>query len=328
MAKSASSYRLKKTWEVIEHRQKVDNQRFAWKPKSLQGALTDQAQLQLHDAQHEHHGRHSMVHGMSAPNLSQLPTDPHADPDEEEGALIVLAQRRKFKQALKKSGAKYEELEDSLADSRRPPTFRTAAGQVIIAGSFPRSSQRWLGVPPRFGDLPDEKYVGAQANPLSKWISTDKMARLAQEKNPFDMPVRNYVKIDDAIDVKKMQGSHFRFVANPLEEEQELRRGTKERRDSRLLALQQEEEESVSSYTTEEEESSGSEMYSGSDDGTPRVDEAKERKLFQIADAKFQKHVNRLCVAARGDLDHRLAKVESDWRAGAATRPATMRLRR
>merc|ERR1712146_344570 len=99
----------------------------------------------------------------------------------------------------------YETLEDSLFESRRPPAIRTAAGEVV-SGQFPRSSQRWLGVPPRFGDLPGEKYVGAKANYLSKWLSCDTITRRKQERDPWNWPVRNYVKICDSIDVKKMTG--------------------------------------------------------------------------------------------------------------------------
>lgn len=334
MARSACSQRLRKTWENIEHRQKEDDARFQWKPKSMKGSDKKPHHDGHHDHHHHHHHDHrGMLHHHSAPTLG-----PNGEEDHEEKAFIALQQRQRYKKAWAKSRNNYDDLEDSMYESRKPRAFRNAADEVIHE-SFPRSSQRWLGVPHRFGEHPEEKYVGLQANEMSKWISVDKIARLKQEANPYNWPVRNYVKIDDSINIRKMTGSHMAFIHNPLEDDAEADEILRAKRQKATEAarwsmeqklLEEKPESSVSSYTTEEEVS---ENWSDDDDspGSPgfkSFNADKERKRLQFADAKFQKHLRTLCVKSQKQLDASFTQTETNWKAGLVTRPATLKYRR
>lgn len=281
----------------------------------------------------------------------------HHDEEEEEGAILVLEQRRKFKRTVKKMQGKYAHLEEDMIDSRRPPCLRTAGGE-IVQGTFPATSVRWLGVPPRFGtEVPEEKYVGGAANELSKWISTDKTMRLKQLGSVYDQNVRSYLKLDDAVDVQKMTGSHLRFMRNPLEEEEEEQpRAIMDKREpppaimNKSASLEDDEsgsemfdaedydydhepaekeernevEAADEAKESEEEEEDESSLVSGTTT-TASVDQAEE---LAILDEKFKKYCDRLSSKLQSRMLSRSAKVEHDWRAGQAMRPPTLRFRR
>jgi len=241
MAKSASSSRLRKTWENVRDRQARDEDRFTWKPPSLsKGASTldvhHHGDGHGHGHHHHHHGHGGMHHGASAPDLLPLM---NVEDDNEEGALVVLEQRRKYRAAHKGLRKKISDLEDNMFDSRRPPLLRTVGGEVV-QGVYPPRSHKWLGVQPRFGTVvPQQKYVGAFASDLSKWISADKVTRLKQEASIMDQPVRAYIKIDDSIDINRMTGSHMKFIDNPLDEELQEKKRLAREKQQQLLWEQQ-----------------------------------------------------------------------------------------
>lgn len=311
------------------------------------------------DHGHHHHHHHGHGHGLhqsaSAPGL-QL----DGGVDEEEGALLILEARRKYRAAKKGLKKTYEELEDTVFDSRRPPLLRTAGGEVV-QGTYPPRSHKWLGVQPRFGStVPAQKYVGAFANDLSKWISTDKVVRLKQEASIFDQPVRAYVRIDDSIDVAQMTGSHIKFFDNPLDEELQAQKAKKKQlalMGNEMHALEDEHSEATSITTSNrdtsteddqsdeewdpddeyeyETESSDQDQESEGSDQTHYTDEQKamkrkerDAKTLTILDRIFDKHCKKLGAGMREEMDERLRQVEGDWRAGQATRPATLRFRR
>lgn len=217
-AKSSSSYRLRITWDNIKDRQEGDKSKHDFQTPSLA----------------------KQVDPYAAPEqnvMALMDADPELD--KQEGVLIALEQRRKFKAARKGLKKKYEEVEDTIFESRRPPLLRTTGGEVI-QGHYPAKSATWLGVQPRFGStVPTEKYVGAFANEFSKWLSTDKLTRLKEEASVENQPVRGYLKIDDSIDIKEMTGSHFRYFDNPLDDDlMELRDREKRERQLALLAAE------------------------------------------------------------------------------------------
>jgi len=280
-----------------------------------------------------HHGR---GHSHSHPDLH----DPYHI-DAEEGALVVLEQRRKFKASLKKMKGKYEELEDTMFDDRRPPLLRTAGGEVL-QGVYPPTSRKWLGVAPRFGsEVPQEKYVGAQANALSKWISTDKVERLKGEASVYDQSVRSYLRIDDSIDVHKMTGSHFRFIdgfdfqdddarVDPIElANRKRQQAFLEMEDQASGSLEDGSEEWDGDEEEEEEEEDQSDEDAIVPYGTPRMDQKeKDAKALKNLDRIFQRHCSKLSSDVRKEIATKMEVVENNWRSGQATRPATLRFRR
>lgn len=265
----------------------------------------------------------------------------HHEEDEEEGALVILQQRTKLRKAQKNRQALYNELEENLYDVRRPPRLRTAGGE-ICQGVYPPASKKWLGVAPHFGSkVPEEKYVGWTANGLSQWISADKCARLKSEMTLRDQPVRAYLKIDDSIDVTHMTGSHFRYISNPLLEEEPPQpmlewdgsggSGSQEGSYD-PAALQNGEEEDGEEWDYEEEEEEEYEEEEESEVsaalvplGTPRKDQPKS--MVEL-DRIFQRHCKKLSSGIQREITDRFEKVENNWRAGQSTRGATMRFRR
>jgi len=273
-----------------------------------------------------------MHHSASAPDAGMF----GADVDEEEGFLVILDQKRSFRKKSRAMRDKYDELEDELFDRRRPPLLRTLGGE-IVQGVYPTSSSKWLGVPPRFGEVAEQKYVGAGANALSKWISTDKIQRLKSEASIYDQPLRAYVKIDDSINVKEMTGSHFRFFSNPLNEEIANQDKDLALEDgSNQLALRDdyegEEEEEMEEYDEEEEESDAalpSNAFTSALGRREEVDqEEKDAKSFAAMDAIFQRHCAKLANKLQRDCAKRNQKTEANWREGQSIRPATLRFRR
>jgi len=334
--KSASSLRLRKTWENVRDRHAKDDDRFAWKPPSVSASK--------HQGQHNHdHGHHHHHHGHHSSSAPMLHHD-EGEVDEEEGALLILEQRRKYRAAIGGLRKKYDELEDTIFDSRRPPLLRTTGGEVV-QGIYPSASHKWLGVQPRFGSaVPQEKYVGPLKSDLSKWISADKLARIKQETSIFDQPVRAYLKIDDDINVAEMTGSHFRYIDGPsdvdLREQKNRSRNGFELEDGsdRPSGSSQydddqerlEDEDSVYDEEEEEEEEEESE-YSGSGSGSSRLaplNKEKDEKTLAALDKMFERHCKNLSQGLQMEMAAKLKSVNSDWRDGQATRPATLRFRR
>lgn len=334
--KSASSLRLRKTWENVKDRHARDDDRFAWKPPSV-SASKHQVQ-HYHD--HEHHQHHHGHHSSSAPMLHH----DDGEVDEEEGALLILEQRRKYRAATKGLRQKYDDLEDTIFDSRRPPLLRTTGGEVV-QGIYPSASHKWLGVQPRFGSaVPQEKYVGAFKSDLSKWISADKLARLKQETSIYDQPVRAYLKIDDSINVAEMTGSHFRYIDNPLDDDlqeqrnrqrngfDQLEDGSDRPSGSSQYDDDQDRLEDGYAYNEgEEEEEEEASSWSGSGSGSSRLaplNKEKDAKSLAALDKIFERHCKSLSQGLQMEMALKLQTVNEDWRDGQATRPATLRFRR
>jgi len=365
MAKSASSSRLLKTWEVVRDRQARDNDKYQWKPGKMSGGGDPHQGHGHHHHDHHHHHHHDDHLELVIP--------------EEESAMVIFEQRRKFRQTQRGMRDKYDEVEDTLFDGRRPPCLRTAGGEVL-QGIYPSESYKWLGVPPRFGSVvPQEKYVGGAANELSKWISTDKMARLKSEKSIFDQPVRAYLKIDDTIDVNRMTGSHFRYIDMPLDEDMaqlehhktpapaimdrhfppiadsesqsEQESMTESERawqsdnaawEKRLARAEASEEGSVQrSETSKDREDvyvdnslglalheSRQEMEEESEGSAASGTQRPDQRSFKELENIFDRHVKNMGRDVQREIVRRHSQVEHDWRNGQTTRPATLRFRR
>lgn len=331
-ARSRSSYRLGKIWDKIRDRQYRDSDRHKWEaPKA------SQRDPHHHHHHHDHHGHdhHGRGGSKSVPNLM-------AHMEEEdflEGAAVVFEQRRKFKATKRKLSGKYDELEDNLFGTRRPPVLRTSGGEVVQS-VFPRSSQMWVGAAPRFGsEVPSEKYVGFQADELSKWISVDKKVRLKSEQTIYDKPIRHYLKLDDTIDVHKMQGSHMRYFKNPLEDPEEAeaierpdilgsmeqlrlqRRGSREGREDEDY----DDEDYEYQYGAYDEEE-GDEIWDPNEESQSET--SQERAIRPDYLRRFENHLERMGPRIRSDMVNRMSRVEKDWRRGETSRPATLRFRR
>jgi hypothetical protein len=243
---------------------------------------------------------------------------------------------------LRSSFGKFEELEDSLYTTRKPPILKTTGGEVIQS-TFPKSSKRWVGVPPRFGsEVPSERYVGFGANELSRWLSVDKKVRINMEKSFYDRPVRHYLKIDDTIDVHKETGSHMRYFKNPLDDEWGVEQieapkilgitdrfdDEREGRERTRFTRKEDREDNA------EDEDDGWEYYDEDDEEEewdPYADSQSSRSgqpVHPDLDRKFQEHVNSLGPKLRVAMSQRMGEVESNWRQGQNTRSATLRCRR
>lgn len=300
MARNASSFRLKVTWENVRDRKERENR--SWNAKGGGLARIGNSAPDLTRVQSE-----AVVKYQS--DESDVTQDIYQE-EELDGAVKALMEKQRFKAALASQKIRYKQLENVLADDRRPPTLRTAAGE-ILQGELPRATgggTRWLGTSSRFAGFPEDKYIGSKANEISKWCCVDRLEGLKRDRDLKNLPVRQVLRIDDDLDVNKMTGSHLKFIANPLEALEDTH-GM-----GRLSLVQDadcpEETSEYESYTDEEEE------------------EITPRTQFQLADQKFQAHLKKLAFNTQEEVQKKMGRVENEWRSNADNRPATLRLRR
>jgi len=128
---------------------------------------------------------------------------------------------------------------------------------------------------PRSAAAHEPRYVGAQANELSKWINCERMLRHKEETDTSHPTLRMVLKIDDAIDIQQMMGSQLNAISCDDDSISEVREGE-------------------SSTWGSETGSSGSQAM------TPKP-AATTWQSFADLDQKFSKHVCKMNQQIRRD---------------------------
>mmetsp|Transcript_17494 Transcript_17494/g.40764 ORF Transcript_17494/g.40764 Transcript_17494/m.40764 type:complete len:194 (+) Transcript_17494:145-726(+) len=135
-------------------------------------------------------------------------------------ALGELHIQRKVEQARSRMKRQQQKMDDALRKSR---TTMGIAGEMAAANwtwtQAPGATTRGLGTqPPGSGDgrkgrsgkdWMQPKFVGANANELSKWTNAESITRYKEELNRGQPTLRQVLKVDDEIDMKQITKSQL-----------------------------------------------------------------------------------------------------------------------
>jgi len=164
----------------------------------------------------------------------------------------------------------------------------------------------------RSGDSPKNqpKYVGSQANELSKWLSTERiMKHKYDQRYDTNTQIRSVLRIDDGIEVEKLSKSALAFVPNPLEDLEGSERSPEE---ERLASPEEAEEEEPFRWP-------GATGDNGLDDRPNQLrggilhgrQVAKEDLDFDTLDEIFRGHVASMCQDVRANFQTKLAALQT-----------------
>lgn len=306
MARNSSSYRLLVTWDTVRKRQERDDRR--WESKGAGLSRRGQSSPDLAIVQSEQ--------GLQTYPDDRVDVQDIYEEEDLEGAVKQLMEKQKFKAAVAAQKTRCKQLENALASDRRPRTLRTAAGEVL-QGELPRATgggTTWLGTSSRFGGFPEDQYIGSRANEISKWVCIDRLDRFKRDRDLRNLPVRQVLKIDNAMDVNRMTGSHLNYITNPLDDKD---RGDLEDFENGIGRFALTDEIAPPLPLEASETTSAEEDW----EDTPRT-------RFNTAEMKFQAHLEKLAFHSREEMQKKMGRVEDDWRANIDNRPPTLRCRR
>eukprot|EP00418_Pyrodinium_bahamense_P081748 CAMPEP_0179064604 /NCGR_PEP_ID=MMETSP0796-20121207/28032_1 /TAXON_ID=73915 /ORGANISM="Pyrodinium bahamense, Strain pbaha01" /LENGTH=181 /DNA_ID=CAMNT_0020761553 /DNA_START=95 /DNA_END=640 /DNA_ORIENTATION=+ len=123
--------------------------------------------------------------------------------DDGVGELGELHIRRRMTAAKERQRSGRQRLEDIMRQSREP-------GE---ANAISRLGNQWLGADRKPGKAvtidSQPKYVGQQANELSKWMNAESISRYKEEMNLGVPTLRQVLKVDDDIGMRQMTKSQL-----------------------------------------------------------------------------------------------------------------------
>jgi hypothetical protein len=149
----------------------------------------------------------------------RTPTGPSANAaflqDELGGDLGEYNVQRRMQAAKSRMNIGKNKLEESMRQSRALLVAGTLSSQDATIRHFDPAWTDVRGKKPTRNaafEASQPKYVGQQANELSKWMNADSITRHKEESNPTIPTLRQVLKLDDQIQLSQMTKSQLSSV--------------------------------------------------------------------------------------------------------------------